>query len=74
MRTHAEITPLVDKAMREQIENELADWEQRQLAESTKCRPKSKDEYLTGSRRPAKRIYTPLTINAGHSRLPTYTL
>src|SRR5437870_4059572 len=38
---------------------DLADWEAFELAEFLQRAPEAKDEYLTGSKRAVKRVYTP---------------
>src|SRR5436305_561184 len=41
---------------------DLAEWEAAELAEFLARQPERKDAYLTGSRRPVKRVYTPADV------------
>jgi methylmalonyl-CoA mutase cobalamin-binding domain/chain len=43
-----------------------ADWEAHELADFTSRQPEQREQYLTGSRRPVKRVYTPADV-AGSS-------
>lgn len=51
---------LLNEEMRRRIHEELAGWEERELAGFLERRKEQKPEYLTGSRRPVERVYTPL--------------
>ena len=57
-------TKLIEDAVREQVEQELRDWEGGELAEFLSRAPESKpeDQYLTGSRLPVRRVYTPADL------------
>jgi methylmalonyl-CoA mutase cobalamin-binding domain/chain len=59
-----EATKLIEDAVRAQVEQELRDWEGNELAAFISRAPESKqeDEYLTGSRLPVKRVYTPADV------------
>jgi 2-hydroxyisobutanoyl-CoA mutase large subunit len=59
-----EATKLIEDAVREQVEQELRDWEGGELADFLGRAPESKpeDQYLTGSRLPVKRVYTPADV------------
>jgi methylmalonyl-CoA mutase N-terminal domain/subunit len=59
-----EATKLIEDAVREQVEQELRDWEGGELAEFLTRAPESKpeDQYLTGSRLPVRRVYTPADL------------
>lgn len=52
-------TRLVPDATRQRVESDVGDWEAHELATFLRHHPESKDEYVTGSRRPVKRVYTP---------------
>ena len=51
-------TKLIEDAVRQAIEDDLQTWEERELAQFVAKRPETQGEYLTGSRRPVKRVYT----------------
>jgi methylmalonyl-CoA mutase cobalamin-binding domain/chain len=51
--------PLVDEALRTQAEADLAGWEADELAAFLRRQREQRDEYLTKSRRPLRRVYTP---------------
>jgi methylmalonyl-CoA mutase N-terminal domain/subunit len=51
-------TNLIEEAVREQVERELASWESEELAQYLERRPESRAHYLSGSQRPVKRVYT----------------
>ena len=51
-------TPLVDDATRARLEQELREWEANELAAFTSRAPEAKEEYVTGSGLPVKRVYT----------------
>ena len=57
-------TKLIEDAVRDQVEQELRDWEGGELAEFLSRAPESKpeDQYLTGSRLPVRRVYTPADL------------
>ncbi|HEY8199766.1 MAG TPA: methylmalonyl-CoA mutase family protein, partial [Actinomycetota bacterium] len=44
------------------VERDVADWEQGELAAFLRRRPEGKEAYLTGSRRPVNRVYTPADV------------
>jgi methylmalonyl-CoA mutase N-terminal domain/subunit len=50
------------QALEESILAQLADWEENELAAFTAKRPETQSEYLSGSRRPVKRVYTPADV------------
>jgi methylmalonyl-CoA mutase cobalamin-binding domain/chain len=54
--------PLVDEAMRARAAADLAGWEADELAAFLRRQPEHKDEYLTKSRRPVQRVYTPADV------------
>jgi len=60
--TTENLTKLIEDAVRDQIEAETASWEENELAAFTARRPESRSEYLSGSRRPVKRVYTPADV------------
>jgi len=55
-------TLLVEQAAHRKVEADLADWENEELATFLERQPEQKTEYLTGSRRPVKRVYTPAEV------------
>jgi methylmalonyl-CoA mutase N-terminal domain/subunit len=55
-------TKLIEDGIREQVEAELANWEANELAQFVERQPESRNEYLSGSERPVKRIYTPADV------------
>jgi methylmalonyl-CoA mutase N-terminal domain/subunit len=55
-------TPLVDPALRAQAATELAAWESEELAAFVARQPEAKQEYLSRSRRPVRRVYTPADV------------
>jgi methylmalonyl-CoA mutase cobalamin-binding domain/chain len=55
---------LAGEALVERVEADLAEWERNELASFIKRAPESKDEYLTGSGMPVKRVYTPADLPA----------
>ena len=55
-------TKLVDDAIRDQVEGDFKRWEAEELAEFLARRPESQPEYLSGSRRPVQRVYTPADV------------
>ena len=57
-----QLTKLIEDAVREQIERDLAGWEADELAGFLERRPESREEYLSGSQRPVKRVYTPADV------------
>ena len=59
---HQHLTKLLEDAVREQIESDLARWEQEELAGFTAKRPETQEQYLSGSQRPVKRVYTPADV------------
>ncbi len=55
-------TPLVDEALRARAAGELAAWESEELAAFIARQPEQKQEYLSRSRRPVRRVYTPADV------------
>ena len=55
-------TRLLDDATRERIEQDVVDWESNELASFLERRGEQKSEYVTGSRQPVKRVYTPADV------------
>ncbi|MDP9395435.1 MAG: methylmalonyl-CoA mutase family protein [Actinomycetota bacterium] len=53
---------LVDDATRARLEEELRQWEAQELASFTARAPESKEDYVTGSGLPVKRVYTPADL------------
>jgi methylmalonyl-CoA mutase cobalamin-binding domain/chain len=62
MSTTEHLTQLLEDAVREQIEQDLAGWEADELAGFVARRPETREEYLSGSQRPVKRVYTPADV------------
>ncbi len=60
--TERELTTLLDDAIRQQIEQDLASWEGDELAGFVERRPETQETYLSGSQRPVKRVYTPADV------------
>ncbi|MDO8212018.1 methylmalonyl-CoA mutase family protein [Conexibacter sp. CPCC 206217] len=56
------LTNLIEETVRQHVEAELETWEQGELAAFVARRPESRGEYLSGSRRPVKRVYTPADV------------
>ncbi|MDO8187940.1 methylmalonyl-CoA mutase family protein [Conexibacter sp. JD483] len=52
------LTRLIEETVREHVEAELTAWEEQELAASLARRGESREQYLSGSRRPVKRVYT----------------
>ena len=57
-----ELTRLVEDATREAVQEQVRQWEADELAAFLQRRPESQDSYLTGSRRPVERVYTPADV------------
>jgi methylmalonyl-CoA mutase N-terminal domain/subunit len=57
-----EDTPLVDPALRAEAAADLAAWESEELAAFIARQPEAKPEYLSRSRRPVRRVYTPADV------------
>jgi 2-hydroxyisobutanoyl-CoA mutase large subunit len=55
-------TAWVDPQAAARVDRDLAHWEQEELAAFLHRRPERKTDYLTGSRRPVKRVYTPADL------------
>jgi 2-hydroxyisobutanoyl-CoA mutase large subunit len=55
-------TKLLEEAVRAAIESELESWEESELAGFVARRPESQSEYLGGSQKPVKRVYTPADV------------
>jgi methylmalonyl-CoA mutase cobalamin-binding domain/chain len=53
---------LIADTVREQVENDLRNWEQDELAGSLQRQGESSDQYVSGSQRPVKRVYTPADV------------
>ena len=53
--------PNTDAAM-DSVDRELREWEQLELATFLERQPERQGEFLTGSRKPVKRVYTPLDV------------
>lgn len=51
--------PLVSKEAATALDQDLADWEDNELAESIRRQPEVREQYFTGSGLPVKRVYTP---------------
>ena len=62
MSTTSKHTPVVNQAVRDRIESEVAAWEAGELAEFIRVRPESKSQYVSGSGMPVKRVYTPADL------------
>ncbi|MBO0744346.1 MAG: methylmalonyl-CoA mutase, partial [Candidatus Dormibacteraeota bacterium] len=52
----------MDQETARRTQEDLADWEAHELADFVRRQPERKDLYLTGSRRPVKRVYTPADV------------
>ena len=61
--TDDNVTPdelrLVSDALRKRVEADLAEWESNELADFIARAPEARDNYLTGSGMPVKRVYGP---------------
>jgi methylmalonyl-CoA mutase N-terminal domain/subunit len=57
-----ERTPIVNPAAARTADRDRAEWENQELAAFLERQPESHDEYLTGSRRPVRRVYTPSDV------------
>ena len=55
-------TRLVSEEAARRAQEDLADWEAHELAGFVGRQPERKDVYMTGSRRPVKRVYTPADV------------
>jgi methylmalonyl-CoA mutase cobalamin-binding domain/chain len=55
------VPPIADPAMR-RVDADVKEWEQLELATFLERSPEREVEYLTGSRKPVKRVYTPLDV------------
>jgi methylmalonyl-CoA mutase cobalamin-binding domain/chain len=53
---------LTTDALARAVTEDLADWESRELAAFIARRPESKEQYLSGSGLPVKRVYTPADL------------
>src|SRR3981081_3640012 len=51
-------TNLIEEAVREQVERELASWESEELAQYLERRPEYRGHYLPASHAPVQRVYT----------------
>jgi methylmalonyl-CoA mutase cobalamin-binding domain/chain len=54
----AELTHFLADTVREHIERDVAAWEREELAQFVGRTPEGQKEYLSGSQRPTKRVYT----------------
>lgn len=60
---HRDETPeLIDTRARERVMREVNEWENTEVADFLARQPEQKQEYLTGSRRPVHRVYTPANL------------
>ena len=57
-----QVTRLIDDGTRQAVQEQVGQWEAGELAEFLERRPESQDCYLTGSRRPVERVYTPADV------------
>ena len=57
-----DLTRLVEDAARGAVEAQLREWEGNELAAFLAKRPESAEEYVSGSRRAVKRVYTPADV------------
>jgi methylmalonyl-CoA mutase N-terminal domain/subunit len=57
-----DLSMLITDVVRQAVEDELRAWEEGELAAFLSRRPESRDEYMTGSKRPVQRVYTPADI------------
>jgi methylmalonyl-CoA mutase cobalamin-binding domain/chain len=57
-----QVTRLIDDATRQAVQEQVGQWEAGELAEFLERRPESQACYLTGSRRPVERVYTPADV------------
>jgi methylmalonyl-CoA mutase cobalamin-binding domain/chain len=53
---------LITDAARRRVDADLQGWEQLELATFLERQPERQTEYLTGSRKPVKRVYTPVDV------------
>jgi methylmalonyl-CoA mutase cobalamin-binding domain/chain len=53
---------IIDDSVREAIDQDVLSWEQGELARSTERQAELQPEYLSGSQRAVKRVYTPADI------------
>jgi methylmalonyl-CoA mutase cobalamin-binding domain/chain len=53
---------VITEAARRTVGADLQDWEQLELATFLERQPERQAEYLTGSRKPVKRVYTPVDV------------
>jgi methylmalonyl-CoA mutase cobalamin-binding domain/chain len=60
--TEHELTKLIEDAVLEAVQADVASWEAGELAAFLERRPESQDVYLSGSQRPVKRVYTPADV------------
>ncbi len=55
-------TRLVDERARRTVDADVRDWENRELKAFLERQPEQQERYLTGSRRPLNRVYTPADV------------
>ncbi|MSO96175.1 MAG: methylmalonyl-CoA mutase [Thermoleophilia bacterium] len=60
--TPDELTTLITDAVRQAVEDDVKSWEDDELASFLARHPESQEEYLSGSRRTVKRVYTPADV------------
>lgn len=56
------LTRLLEESAVGHVEDDVADWENNELADFLKRRPEQKSEYRSGSGLPVQRVYTPVDI------------
>jgi methylmalonyl-CoA mutase cobalamin-binding domain/chain len=61
-KTGPEMTKLIEDAVQRQLDQDFQHWESHELAEFLAKRPESQKEYISGSQRPVKRVYTPADV------------
>ncbi len=62
MATRERATRLLEQAARRRVEEDLAEWENAELAAFLERQPEQQPEYRTAARLPLKRVYTPADI------------
>jgi methylmalonyl-CoA mutase N-terminal domain/subunit len=60
--TRDEVIRLLAEDVRAAIEEDVSSWEENELQEFLARRAETKPEYLTGSQRPVRRVYTPADV------------
>ena len=56
-------TPVVGQEAAARAAADLSEWESKELAEFRQRQPEAQEQFLTGSRRPVKRVYTPADVS-----------